>query len=344
MDTNLVSVIIAGITTGGLTCFAVQGGLLTSAIANARKVQDQNTEVTKHNDFVPILAFVLSKALTYSLIGALLGGFGSLFNLSLQLQAIIQIVIGLYMLGVALNLLQVHPFFRYFIVQPPRSLQRLVRKVSKGNHELTTPALLGLLTIFIPCGTTLAMEALAISTGSALEGALIMLTFVISSSWVFWAVGLASTKLSDRLQSYFYKITAAVLLILAILSVNSGLNLFGFPYTIDTVALKQSTQQIPPAQASESLVEYDSQKIKITIDSRGYTPSATVLRKDVPVELTLETKNSYSCANAFAIPSLNIMKLMPENGTAKISFTPKKSGRLPYSCSMGMFRGEFTVI
>jgi uncharacterized protein len=277
-------------------------------------------------------------------IGALLGGFGSLFNLNLQLQATIQIIIGLYMLGVALNLLQVHPIFRYFIIQPPQSLQRLVRKVSKGNDEITTPALLGLLTLFIPCGTTLAMEALAISTGSALQGALIMLTFVISSSWVFIAVGLASTRLTDRLQGYFYKVTATALLILAVLSLNAGFNLLGFPYTIDALALRQSTQQIPAAQASESYVEYDSQKVKITIDSRGYTPSATVLKKDVPVELTLETKNSYSCANAFAIPSLNIMKLMPENGTEKITFTPKKTGILPYSCSMGMFRGEFTVI
>jgi hypothetical protein len=47
MDINLISVIVAGVTTGGLTCFAVQGGLLTSAIANARKVREEKNPIDR---------------------------------------------------------------------------------------------------------------------------------------------------------------------------------------------------------------------------------------------------------------------------------------------------------
>lgn len=341
-NVNLISVIIAGVTTGGLTCFAVQGGLLTSAIAHTRKIKEQTNPGQKHSDLLPLAAFVIAKVIAYTFIGALLGAFGGIFNFNAQTQAIIQVIIGIYMLGVAANLLNLHPIFRYFIIQPPQFLQRLVRKSTKGGDEIITPALLGLLTIFIPCGTTLAMEALAISTGSPLLGALIMATFVISSSWVFATVGLITTKLNENIQGLFYKITAATLVVLAVLSINSGFNLLGFPYTIDSIAAKPAGK-VAAAETRKGEVEYDTQRVHITVDSRGYTASTKFLKKDIPVELTLETKNSYSCANAFTIPSMNIMKLMPENGIEKITFTPKKAGRLVYSCSMGMFRNEFLV-
>ncbi len=330
---NLLSIVIAGVTTGGLSCFAVQGGLLTSAMAH-----------TKGSQAVPVIAFILAKLFAYAAIGAALGAFGSIFNLTSNVQAIIQVIIALYMLGVAANLVNIHPIFRYFIFQPPYFLQRAVRKVSKGSADIATPTLLGLLTIAIPCGTTLAMQALAIASGSAWQGMLIMATFVVSSSWVFLALGFTARHLNQSLQNYFYKITAVTLVVLAGVSLNSGLNLLGFPYTLDTLL---NSNQITPAQAAEStkpFIEYERQKVSITIDSRGYTASTQVLRKDVPVELTLESRNSYSCANAFAIPSLSIIKVMPENGSETIVFTPTQPGRLVYSCSMGMFRGEFFVL
>lgn len=76
-----------------------------------------------------------------------------------------QFAAGLYMIAVALNLLNIHPIFRYAVIQPPKFLTRRVRNQSKSK-ELFAPALLGLMTILIPCGTTLAIEALAISTSS----------------------------------------------------------------------------------------------------------------------------------------------------------------------------------
>ena len=39
------------------------------------------------------------------------------------------------------------------------------------------------------------------------------------------------------------------------------------------------------------------------------------------------------------IPSLGISKLLPENGLENISFTPTATGRITFSCSMGMYTG-----
>jgi len=333
---NIFSIILAGITTGGLTCFAVQGGLLTSVIAQSKN-ENQNSK----SDLLPTLAFISSKIFIYTIFGIFLGLFGSFFSISPILQGWIQLIIAIYMIGIALQLLNVHPIFRYFILQPPHSLQKFVRKIAKGRDNLATPALLGLMTIFIPCGTTLAMEALAISTGNPLSGAIVMLVYTISSSWIFFAAGYTASKLNQKLQAYFYKITAAVLVVLGLVSLNGGLNLLGFPYSFSqTSVLSQKTTK----DQSKIPADFDTiQKVVIDVNSSGYQSDTLVLKKGVPVEITLIAKNSYSCANAFTIPSLNIQKVLPSNGSDTIKFTPQKSGQLAYSCSMGMYRGNFMV-
>lgn len=346
---NIISIIIAGITTGGLSCFAVQGGLLTSAIAQSKQEQ---SEGTNPSPFLPVLAFISSKVVVYTLFGALLGLFGSFFSISPILQGWIQVVVAIYMLGVALQLLKIHPIFRYFIIQPPASLQRLVRKVAKGNDQLTTPALLGFMTLVIPCGTTLAMEALAISTGNPFLGAAVMFIYTVSSSWVFFAAGYTASKLSESVQGLFYKITSAILIILAVVSFNGALNLLGAPYSLNDVASVFKPQSDVLGSGTNSAsdskkipADFDNvQRVTIDVRSGGYKADTIQLKKGIPVVLTLKTQNSYSCANAFTIPSMDIQKMLPPTGEETITFVPEKSGQLPYTCSMGMYRGNFIVI
>jgi sulfite exporter TauE/SafE len=345
---NLLPVIVAGLTTGGLSCFAVQGGLLASLIGQYKKTQAENAPGVM-NDLVPTTAFLVAKIAIYTVFGAVLGLFGSLFSFNSQVQGIINIVVGIYMLGVALQFLNVHPLFRYFLIQPPRFMQRWVRRVAQGNDQLAAPALLGLATIVVPCGTTLAMEALAVSSGSALRGALILFTFTVSSSWVFFALGYATSQFSQRMSRYFYTVTAFVLIVLAFVSVNSGLTLFGSPYSFDTIAGGFGPRQEVLSTQNSSVkkdipADFEKvQRVTITVSSHGYTSDTRVLKKGVPVVLTLQTKNSYSCANAFTIPSMNMTQMLPANGTETVTFTPEKSGKLVYSCTMGMYRGEFMV-
>jgi uncharacterized protein len=349
MSINLIPVVIAGITTGGLTCFAVQGGLLTSVLTQIKKKQEVERNALLTN-LMPTLGFLGAKITIYTLFGALLGIFGSFFSISTSTQAWIQIIVAIYMVGVALQLLNVHPIFRYFIIQPPARLQRMVRKVAKGNDELTTPVLLGFTTLIIPCGTTLAMEALAISSGSAISGALIMFLFTVSSSWIFLVVGVAASHLNQFMQQYFNKVTAAVLIILAAMSFNGGLNLLGSPYTAESIARifnKPQTKILGAEDSSKNIssipADFESQQVTIKVSSSGYKANTDKLKKGVPVQLTLETYNTYSCASAFTIPKLGIQRILPATGKEVITFTPKASGLLAYSCSMGMYRGNFIV-
>jgi sulfite exporter TauE/SafE len=143
------------------------------------------------------------------------------------MQAILYMAIGLFMLGNGLRMFNVHPIFRYFVIELPSSLTRYIRRKSKNGAMMLTPLFLGVLTIFLPCGVTQAMMATAIGTGSALQGSEIMFAFILGTSPLFFSVSYFATRLGATIEKYFTRIVAAVMLILGLVSVDAGLNLAG---------------------------------------------------------------------------------------------------------------------
>ena len=197
-------IFLTGLTVGGLTCLALQGGLLASIIA-AREEEDFEEKSFKKHNLKPVLAFLTTKLLAYIVLGFILGAFGGALALSDNARIVMQLLAGAYMIAIALNLLNVHPIFRYVIIQPPRFLTKMVHSTSKSK-DIFAPAILGALTIFIPCGTTLAIEALAISSGSPVLGAAIMATFVLGTFPLFLGLGFLTTSLGDTFKTKFFKI------------------------------------------------------------------------------------------------------------------------------------------
>ena len=144
---------------------AVQGGLLAFIL---QREEERLKDKAGKGSPAPILWFLLAKLVAYTILGLLLGWFGSLFSLSLTVKLVMQFAVIVFMFGTAMSLLNVHPFFRYFIIQPPKFLTRLV--INKSNSKSAfAPALLGAFTVVIPSGITQAMMALAIRSGSAIR-------------------------------------------------------------------------------------------------------------------------------------------------------------------------------
>ena len=162
-NSNLFLIFLTGLTTGGLSCLAVQGGLLASVISPTE--EKINKKLQTQNQALPILAFLISKLIAYTILGALLGFLGTVITLSPITRGWFQIAIAVYLLGVALSMLEVHPIFRYFIITPPKFLSRLIKDQSKSK-SIFAPALLGAMTVFIPCAVTQATEAIALATAN----------------------------------------------------------------------------------------------------------------------------------------------------------------------------------
>lgn len=386
MELLLESILIAfitGLTTGGLSCLAVQGGLLASSLAgqiendlqpsgakpsarakSGRTKQNRPTPPANRGQLtVPILAFLGAKLLAYTLLGFLLGWVGQMFQLSPITRDALQIAIGIFMLGSALRMLNVHPIFRYFAFTPPAFLRRKLRRTAAGasGDSLASPVLLGLLTVLIPCGVTQAMMAVALSTGNPISGAVFMFAFTLGTSPVFFAVAYFATQLGARLEKYFLRFTAVVILVLAVITIDGGLTLAGSP-----VSLARLTGRVlaAPLESTEPLARPDLQEynsgtnrqqapgtpmqpaavgdstVTVRVENYGYAPEVVHAKAGVPVQLRLVSENVRSCSRAFVIPALGVQKILPATGEVLIDIPAQAAGaRMPFSCSMGMYGG-----
>ena len=328
---------------------AVQGGLLASTIA-AREEEDIRAGVRHKHYIWPTLAFLITKFVAYLILGLILGGFGSVLSLSDGARITMQIVAAAYMILVAFNLLNVHPIFRYAIIQPPRFLSKLVRNQSKSK-DLFAPAFLGALTIFIPCGTTLAMEALAISSGSPILGAGIMGAFVLGTAPLFLGLGFLTTVLGDAFRTRFLKIAGVGVLYLGITSLNGALVAAGSPVTWQTIADNSPIQiDLSGGQSGSDQGGISTniingiQTADITAVSGGYEPRYIKVKNNMPVRLNLTASGRVGCSSAFTIPSLGVRKRLQAGVTETVDFTPSNPGKIVYTCSMGMYSGVIEVI
>lgn len=341
MDTNLLLIFLTGLTTGGLSCVAVQGGLLASVLS--RDEEKYQGSLIKNEKVMKIVVFLTSKLVAYTLLGLLLGWAGSLVSLSPAFRGWLQILIGIYLLGIAGAMLELHPLFRYFIFTPPRFLTRLVKKESQ-SQSLFAPGLLGALTVFIPCAATQAIEVVALGTGNPLYGATIMFAFTLGTTPTFFLIGFLFSKASERFKSWFDRVVSILLIVLAVLSINGGLGVMGSIYTLQNFWKASTTPVAEASEEGDASVVDGVQEVVIEVDSAGYSPSLVRIKKGVKTKLKLVTNNTQGCARAFTIPSLRIQKILPETGVETIEFTPTKTGPLVFSCSMGMYTGTFQVI
>lgn len=370
---NLLIAFITGLTSGGLSCLAVQGGLLASSLsdqiqkdledAGAQRRKSKTVDKTNRSKFaLPILAFLIAKLIAYSILGFLLGLVGQVFQLTPITRAILLIAIGIFMLGNALRMLNVHPLFRFFVFEPPAFLRRKLRKTASGANgsSLIAPGLLGFMTVLIPCGVAQAMMAVALGTGNPLQGAALMFAFTLGTSPVFFAVSYFTVQLGKKLEKNFARFVAIVVLVLALVTINSGLTLLGSPFSFsrlsntffprpnNAAAVTSSTDvpAIEPTTSAPSASTTASEENLITINviNSGYSPNEVHAKADVPIKLLLVTNNTGGCARAFTIPSLGIQQILAETGEFAIEIQAQPSGtRIYFACSMGMYGGVIVV-
>lgn len=335
--TDLIVPFITGLTTGGLSCLAVQGGLLASSIAStaekeiqqtlaarqtARAAQRPQTKQSNHptrrhgkqatspvaatltqpaalpqktQAAKPILVFLGAKLIAYTVLGFLLGALGSVLQLSSFTRAVMQIAIGVFMLGTALNMLKVHPIFRYFVIEPPKTVTRFIRRISKNsNDDVVTPAFLGALTVLIPCGVTQTMMALAIGSASPLSGAAILFAFILGTSPLFFALAYLARKLGQIMEARFMKFAAIAVIILALVSIDGGMNLLGSPLSFSSIGealLSPSNRSI--ASAGSGARADANNGIAINVFPNSYTPDRITASAGKPAKLKLVTNRSY---------------------------------------------------
>jgi sulfite exporter TauE/SafE len=299
----------------------------------------------------PIILFLAAKLAAYTVLGLLLGWLGSVLQLTPLMRAWLQIAVGVFMVGTALRLLNVHPIFRYFVIEPPKALTRYIRRRTRlADDHWLSPVLLGTLTVLIPCGVTQAMMALAVGSGNPVAGALIMFAFVLGTTPLFFTLAYLAIALGAKMQARFWKVAGVVVLVLGLLAVDTGLNLAGSPWS--SAAVRQALASTPQLVVSVSptvatsgspTTATETNEVDMVITDSSYSPSIMRAKAGLPITIKATTKDVRGCSRSMVIPSLNMQKLFDASGTGTLIIPKQLPGKIRLTCTMGMYNAEIDV-
>jgi plastocyanin domain-containing protein len=86
-----------------------------------------------------------------------------------------------------------------------------------------------------------------------------------------------------------------------------------------------------------------TQRARVEIGERGFTPVSLKLRRGVRARLTFLRTTDATCAKEIVLPEFNIRRALPLNQPVVVTFTPTKRGPVTFACGMNMMRGQLIV-
>lgn len=338
---SLPIVLLVGLTAGVSTCMALVGGLVLGASA---RFSAQNPYASGMEKFKPHVFFNLGRIVSFFILGGLIGFAGSLFQLSTSVLGTLTIAVGLVMLLLGGQLIDVFPFLKKVSFTLPKGLARSlgIQEKSEVEYSNKNAAVMGAMTFFLPCGFTQAMQLYAMSTGSALTGALTMGVFAIGTAPGLLGVGGLTAAVKGGAARLFFKTAGVVVILLALFNVSNGLNLLGIsPTVLGAFATSASTGN--DNTDPNVTIEDGVQVVRMNQMSGGYSPNKFTIKKGMPVKWIVTSKDVYSCASSLISQQLGIRTGL-QLGENVFEFTPTETGTIRFSCMMGMYTGSFTVV
>ncbi|MFA6007581.1 MAG: sulfite exporter TauE/SafE family protein [Candidatus Shapirobacteria bacterium] len=310
---------IFGLLAGFSTCAALVGGLVLSLSQSWSKYK-----------LVPVISFNLGRLIIFSLLGALLGYFGSFFRLSITVNIIITLAVSILMLVLGLQMLGVKAFQKFSLALP-KSFTSKFSSADKFRGKYL-PFILGGLTFFLPCGFTLTTQSLALASGKPLTGALIMAFFALGTFIPLFLIGLTGTKITGN--KTVSQIAGLLLLIFALFNFKNQFNLISFTPN------NNFQNDVATATNNEIIV------LKMNASASGYTPSSFKVKAGQKVRWEITDTGTSGCTNGLIARSLfdGVINLVPGTTSVKEFTAPTTVGTYHFSCWMGMISGTIEVI
>ncbi|MGW8776666.1 urease accessory protein UreH domain-containing protein [Streptomyces sp. NPDC055796] len=333
-STLFLTGVTTGLFAGGASCAAVQGGLLAGAVG--RRATAWPAEAWERSGlFAPVAAFLGAKLASHALLGAVLGLLGAAVQPGPRARAILLVAGAVLMVVFALDMLGVRAV-RRLVPRLPASWGRRVRRSAKST-AVTTPAVLGFLTVLIPCGVTLSVELIAITSGSPYAGAAVMAGFVLGTGPLFAVLGFFLRSAAKLWQGRLTRVTGVVVLLVAVWAFGSGLRLGGWWPTATPRAVAASV----PAETVRTAAD-GTQTITVQARTNSYAPTAITARAGAPTRLVVATHGTNGCVRSFVVPDRGIQEVLPVTGERVIDLGTPKAGTLSFTCGMGMYGGQIT--
>ena len=215
------------------------------------------------------------------------------------------------------------------------------------------PFIMGAATFFLPCGFTITAQSLALLSGNAVQGALIMGAFALGALPVLFFIGLSSVKFNSKphLAERFSKVAGFLVLFFAFFNMYNQTTVLGLTFS-PAVALNQTQAQntgngsnAAASQNGMAPIVNGEQIIAMTASGSGDSPNYFKVKAGVPVKWEITAGNSLGCNGAIISGNLfnGEVDLTPGQVSVK-EFTPQNTGTFGFSCTMGMIRGTIEVV
>ncbi len=324
-DMSYPFLFIIGLLTS-LHCLGMCGGInLTQSGLKSRET-DRRGPVRRS------LNYNTGRIVSYTLLGGIVGGLGSVLYLSLTMQTVISIAAGALMIIMGLNMLGLLSALKILIPVLPASLSI---KISRQRGK-ASPFLVGVLNGFMPCGPLQSMQIYALSTGSILKGALSMFLFSAGTVPLMFAFGSFSLFFNRRRQKNVMRVSALLIVILGWGMISRGLNLNGVSL------IPRSSEEVVEG-AAVARIEGDVQIVNSKVSPSSYEP--IIVQAGIPVRWNIEAGpgDITGCNNAIVSRDFGIRQKLSE-GSTLIEFTPEEGGNFGFTCWMGMISSRILVV
>lgn len=332
-NSSLAIFFLFGLIAGSSTCAALVGGIVLSM----SKEWNSMTKTGKSN-LTPHIRFNLGRVISFSILGAVLGAFGSVIKFSIGLGAVLTIAVSILIIVIALQMLGVK-YFQNLRIGLPKFLTRYMVNEKKFNNKWM-PMVIGILTVLLPCGFTITVQSLALASGSWLNGMLMMLAFVLGTTPILLFIGLSSGKLlaSNHFSKIFSIVAGVLILAFGVYNINSQLTVLGIPNLRSAISLigKEKTTDVD--------VTDGIQIIKMDASGSDYSPNEFTVKKGIPVRWEVTNKGVTGCTNAIIAKDFFAGNFKIDKDVVVKEFTPMKTGKFYFTCWMGMAYGTITVV
>ena len=336
---------LLGLLAGVSSCAALVGGVILSMSKQwIGMYSERNSTLEK---LQPHFMFNAGRIASYAILGGAIGALGSKLQISLTFTSVLIVAVSVIMVFLALQMLGVNKFQKFKFAMPRFITRRIADETKFKGKQM--PFLMGALTFFLPCGFTITAQGLALLSGNALQGALIMLFFVIGTTPALLAIGLSAVKFSKKphMADKFLKVAGVLILFFALFNINSQLNVLGFSSLSDIKfnSNQQNKQIINNNKEGFPPIVNGKQVIKMNASGSGYAPNYFKVKAGIPIRWEITDKGTSGCTNAIISKGLfdGQISLTPGEISVK-EFTPTKAGKYKFSCWMGMVSGTIEVV
>ncbi|MBP1754436.1 MAG: Heavy metal transporter [Firmicutes bacterium] len=314
-------------------CVAMCGGICLSQCVPKKQLVEH--KLGRFEMIQPSLLYNFGRVISYTVIGGIVGGIGSVVSFSGTMKGLVQLLAGVFMVIMGLNMLNIFPGLRKFNPRMPK----IFAKTIYAKKINSSPLYIGILNGLMPCGPLQAMQLYALSTGSPIKGAISMFLFSVGTFPLMFLFGALSSLMNKKFSGKLMKASAVLVVVLGMFMFSNGISLAG----ITIPSLPVGTGQAQAETANIAKIENGVQVVTTGLSSGRYEP--IIVQKGIPVKWTIQAEDGdiNGCNKSIVVPKYNIQKDLA-TGANVIEFTPEESGVIPYSCWMGMIRSKITVV